>query len=254
MNSPRLIVFIFLTSGLLTTATSQDQAPEGMVLIPGGTFYMGSNDHQRIAQVKHPLTLDPFYMDTHELSNKEYHQFCMSTGHALPEFWGMDKYKSGLDYPKHPVVGISQFFATEYAEWAGKRLPTEAEWEYAARAGVEDISFPYGENADRSKARFNDPLAESGPVKTASYAPNAFGLYDMSGNAWEWVADWFSEEYYHVSPPVNPQGPSQGSFRVLRGGGWHSGPGCTTVHHRNALPTHWVDMAGGFRCVKDVIE
>ncbi|TFH22396.1 MAG: hypothetical protein E4H10_13840 [Bacteroidia bacterium] len=241
-----------LIAGWVTAQVSQETAPEGMALIPGGTFYMGSNDHQRIAQPKHPVTLNPFYMDTHEVSNQEYHQFCMSTGHELPEFWGMDIYKSGLNYPDHPVVGVSQFNATEYADWAGKRLPTEAEWEYAARAGIEDISFPYGQNADQSQARFNDPLAETGPVKTASYSPNNFGLYDMSGNAWEWVSDWFSEEYYQESPAANPTGPAQGSFRVLRGGGWHSGPGCTSVHHRNALPTHWVDMAGGFRCVKDV--
>jgi len=245
---------LFLTSACLSAQLSQEPFPDGMVLIPGGTYYMGSNDHQRIAQPKHPVTLDPFFMDSHEVSNREYHQFCMATGHKLPEFWGMDIYKSGLDYPEHPVVGVSQFNASEYAEWAGKRLPTEAEWEYAARAGVEDISFPYGEKAERSQARFNDPLAEKGPVKSASYAPNNFGLYDMSGNAWEWVSDWFSEDYYKESPETNPKGPSQGSFRVLRGGGWHSGPGCTAVHHRNALPTHWVDMAGGFRCVKDVSQ
>lgn len=252
MKNLLILALLSLTAGLPTPAISQEPVPEGMALIPGGTYYMGSNKHQRIAQAKHPVTLNSFYMDTHEVSNEEYYRFCMSTGHKLPEFWGMDKYKSGPDYPGHPVVGVSQFNATEYAEWAGKRLPTEAEWEYAARGGMEDISYPYGEKAERSKARFNDPLAEPGPVKTGSYAPNGFGLYDMSGNVWEWVSDWFSETYYNESPEVNPRGPSQGSFRVLRGGGWHSGPGCTSVHHRNALPTHWVDMAGGFRCVKDV--
>ena len=245
---------LILSAGCLIAQTRLEPAPEGMVLIPGGTYFMGSNDHQRIAKPKHPVTIDPFYMDTHEVSNQEYHQFCMSTGHKLPEFWGMEIYKSGLNYPDHPVVGVSQFNATEYAEWAGKRLPTEAEWEYAARADVEDISYPYGEKAHRSRARFNDPLAEKGPVKTGSYSPNSFGLYDMSGNAWEWVSDWFSEDYFQESPETNPAGPSQGSFRVLRGGGWHSGPGCTSVHHRNGLPTHWVDIAGGFRCVIDVNE
>ena len=234
----------FVWTGLFLCTSVLLPAQE-MVLIPGGSFFMGSDNHQSIAQPRHPVKVDAFYMDVHEVSNQDYHRFCMETGHKLPEFWGMDLYKSGPDYPEYPVVGVSQFDAREYAEWAGKRLPTEAEWEYAARAGLEGISFPYGEEADRSMARINDPEAEKGPVKCKSYPPNAFGLYDMSGNVWEWVDDWFSEDYYRSSPEINPQGPEQGSFRVIRGGGWHSGPGCTSVHHRNALPTHWVDIAGG---------
>lgn len=226
--------------------------PDGMVLIPAGTFIMGSDGGQGTAAPRHPVGLNAFYMDIHEVSNREYEQFCMATGYKFPEFWGMEIYKSGPDYPDHPVVGVSNFDARQYAEWAGKRLPTEAEWEYAARGGLEDIAFPYGETADHASARYNDPEAEKGPVKTGSYPANAYGLHDMSGNAWEWVSDWFSETYYSESPELNPGGPATGSFRVFRGGGWHSGPGCTSVHHRNALPSHWVDLAGGFRCVKDI--
>jgi formylglycine-generating enzyme required for sulfatase activity len=247
------ISLLFCTGGPLSAQEAGPNAHE-MVLIPGGTFLMGSDQHQQVAKPMHPVTLDAFYMDAHEVTNSQYHQFCMESGHKLPEFWGMDIYKSGLDFPDHPVVGVSHFDAREYAEWAGMRLPTEAEWEYAARGGLEGVSYPYGENADRARARINEPNAEKGPVKIKSYAPNSFGLYDISGNVWEWVSDWFSESYYQESPDKNPQGPLQGSFRVLRGGGWHSGPGCTSVHHRNALPTHWVDMAGGFRCVKDAEE
>jgi sulfatase modifying factor 1 len=104
-----------------------------MVLIPGGTFMMGSDKGQAIAAPKHPVTLQAFYMDIHEVSNREYEEYCRATGSKFPEFWGMDLYKSGPDYPDYPVVGVSQFEATQYAEWAGKRLPTEAEWEHAAR-------------------------------------------------------------------------------------------------------------------------
>ena len=224
---------------------------EGMVLIPGGTFLMGSDQGQAIEAPRHPVTLRPFYMDTHEVSNREYQEYCLATGYKFPEFWGMDLYKSGPDYPDHPVVGVSQFDASQYAEWAGKRLPTEAEWEYAARGGLDNLAYPYGEEADRSMSRFNDPQAAKGPVRTGLFPPNGFGLYDMSGNVWEWVSDWFSESYYSESPEHEPLGPSGGTFRVFRGGGWHSGPGCTTVHRRNALPSHWVDFAGGFRCVKE---
>ena len=226
--------------------------PEGMVLVPGGTFMMGTDHGQAIAAPKHPVILQAFFMDIYEVSNREYEEYCMATGYKFPEFWGMDLYKSGPDYPDHPVVGVSQFDASQYAEWDGKRLPTEAEWEHAARGGLEDIAYPYGEKADHAQSRFNDPEAEKGPVKIGSYPPNGYGLHDMSGNAWEWVFDWFSESFYSESPEQNPSGPATGTFRVFRGGGWHSGPGCTTVHRRNALPSHWVDFAGGFRCVKDL--
>jgi len=229
-----------------------DIPPYGMVLIPGGTFIMGSDKGQAIAAPKHPVSLEAFYMDTREVSNREYEKYCVTTGSGFPEFWGQERYKSGPDYPDHPVVGVSHFEASRFADWAGKRLATEAEWEYAARGGLEDISFPYGEEGDHSMSRFNDPEAVQGTVKTGSYPPNGYGLYDMSGNAWEWVSDWFSESYYGESPEQNPTGPSFGTFRVFRGGGWHSGGSCTTVHRRNALPSNWVDFAGGFRCVKEL--
>lgn len=248
------IVITVLLPFIITIAygqTNEEDPPKGMVLIPGGTYLMGSDKAQAIAAPRHPVSLQDFYMDIKELSNREYQEYCLATGYKFPEFWGMEIYKSGPDYPDHPVVGVSQFDASQYAEWAGKRLPTEAEWEYAARGGLEDISYPYGEEADHARSRFNDPEAEKGPVKTGSYPPNAYGLFDMSGNVWEWVSDWFSESYYSESPELEPSGPSFGTFRVFRGGGWHSGAGCTTVHRRNALPSHWVDFAGGFRCVKD---
>jgi len=243
-----LLLFMINISG----QEKQENTPKGMVLIPGGTFLMGSDLGQAIAAPRHPVTLNPFYMDTHEVSNREYQEYCVATGYKYPEFWGMDIYKSGPDYPDYPVVGISSFDASQYADWAGKRLPSEAEWEYAARGDLDELAYPYGEKADHNMSRFNDPEADLGPVKTGSYPPNAFGLYDMSGNAWEWVSDWFSESYYSESPEQNPQGPSSGSFQVFRGGGWHSGGGCCSVHRRNALPSHWVDFAGGFRCVKDI--
>ena len=252
MHKIIISVLISLAAVVTTGQSNTENPPAGMVLIPGGAFLMGSNVNQHsISFPAHQVTLHPFYVDTHEVTNKQYHDFCMATGHQLPEFWGMERYKSGLDFPKHPVVGVSQFDATEYASWSGKRLPTEAEWEYAARGGLEGIDFPIGEMADHARARYNDPEAEDGPVQTGSYEPNGYGLYDMSGNAWEWVADWFDAVYYAESPEENPGGPERGTFVVFRGGGWHSGPGCITVHNRNALPMHWVDMAGGFRCVKD---
>jgi sulfatase modifying factor 1 len=246
-------VLICCLSMMASGQSGAEDTPNGMVLIPGGAFYMGSNaNHHSIAFPSHQVTLQSFFMDIFEVTNRQYYDFCMASGHKLPEFWNMDVYKSGLDFPDHPVVGVSQFDAGLYAEWAGKRLPTEAEWEYAARGGLENIDYPFGEKADHSQARYNDPEADKGPVRTGTYESNGYGLYDMSGNVWEWVSDWFGADYYAESPGDDPKGPETGTFKVFRGGGWHSGPGCVTVHRRTALPQHWVDMAGGFRCVKDL--
>ena len=254
MARTAICILLVTISCMVTGQEGTDTSPEGMVLIPGGTFIMGAESRQGIAVPPHPVTLDPFFMDIREVTNRQYEQFCISTGYRFSEFWGMELYKSGPDYPDHPVVGVSHSDASAYAAWAGKRLPTEAEWEYAARGGLEGMQFPFGNRADHSLARFNDPDAEKGPVETGTYPANGYGLHDMAGNAWEWVADWFGADYYGVSPLDDPTGPDRGAFRVIRGGGWHSGDSCIAVHWRNALPQHWVDMAGGFRCAMDAVE
>jgi formylglycine-generating enzyme required for sulfatase activity len=230
-----IIVVIFLAQPLLSQ-DSPTNTPQGMVLIPGGTFTMGIADGQAVAPPKR-ISVSPFYMDIYEVSNGQYLKFCEATGHKLPEFWGMEEFKSGPGFLDYPVIGVSQSDAMKYAKWAGKRLPTEAEWEFAAMGGTAGQDYPYGHEADRKLARFNDPTAEKGPVEIGSYEANGYGLFDMSGNVWEWVSDWFDENQM---------------FKSFRGGGWHSGPGCCTVHRRNALPQYWVDIAGGFRCVKEV--
>lgn len=228
------------------------QKTSGMVLIPAGTFLMGGDVGVDCSPV-HEVSVDAFYIDKYQVTNARYLAFCQATGHRLPEFWGMDVYHSTLDYPEHPVVGVSWRDAAAYAAWCGKRLPTEAEWEYAARGGLVGKPYPHGDDIDATLANYRRS-GLAGTVPVGGYDPNGYGLYDMIGNVVEWVADYYSPDYYGVSPLRNPQGPAQGKFRVIRGGGWHTGPGCCRVFFRNALPENWKDINVGFRCARDAEE
>jgi iron(II)-dependent oxidoreductase len=221
-----------------------------MVLIPAGEFMMGHDsegDHSPV----HKVYIDSFYMDKYEVTNAQFQKYCEETESNYPEYWGMEEFKSGPEFPNHPVVGISWSEANKYAEWAGKRLPTEAEWEYAAHGGLVDNNYPYGPEPDTSKARFTFEGKTEGSMPVGSYPPNGFGLHDMSGSVVEWVSDYYDGEYYNNSPEKNPAGPEDGKFKVIRGGGWHSGPYCNRVYFRNALRSNWRDIAVGFRCAKD---
>jgi len=228
-----------------------------MVLINGGKFVMGMEQapvkpgekKPYINNPAHTVEVDSFYIDVYEVTNAQYFLFCQATGRALPVFWGMNEFHCGLDFPDHPVVGVSQPDALAYATWKGLRLPTEAEWEYAARGGLVGQRFPNGNEIDNKQGNFAKNKPGSMPV--GSYPPNGFGLYDMAGNVGEWVTDYYTDTYYMESPAKNPKGPEVGLLRPVRGGGWFSGMMCVTVYSRKMLPTHWVDFAVGFRCAKD---
>ena len=229
---------------------------EELVPIPGGEFLMGSGSDRDHSPV-HTVYVGPFLLDRHEVTNARYLEFCEATGHRLPMFWGLDRFRSGPDYPDHPVVGVSWYDAGEYAEWRGKRLPTEAEWEYAARGGLTGKDYPSGNTLEPSGANISKS-GKRGPVAVGSYPQNGFGLSDMQGNVVEWVSDYYDAAYYKSSPSMNPRGPEDVGlrpepvrFRVIRGGGWHSGPYCSRVYYRNALPANWLDFCVGFRCVRD---
>jgi iron(II)-dependent oxidoreductase len=241
---------IFLLSAFLICfpILSQEIEP-GMVLITAGEFNMGKNTANPTDwQPEHRVQIDAFYIDKYEVTNKQYYEFCTKTKHVLPEFWGSAQFKSGLDYPDYPVVGVSSYDAEQYARWAGKRLPTEAEWEYAARGGLVDKSFPWGDQVDSAKVNYGKKFKSI--LKVGSFPANNFGLFDITGNVWEWTSDYYGDDYYETSPVENPKGPSSGRFRVIRGGSWHSGAMCVQTYYRNGLPTSWVDLAVGFRCVK----
>lgn len=224
-------------------------APVGMAYIPGGEFSMGREGSLDASPV-HEVEIAAFYIDLHETTNAEYRVFCDSSGHRLPEFWGSEKYRCGEKYPSYPVIGVSRSDAQAYAKWKGKRLPSEAEWEFAARGGRSNGVYPSGPELLDQDANYG---RTAGLKSVGSCVPNAYGLYDMAGNVWEWTADFYGSTYYSESPRENPEGPSRGKLAVIRGGSWHSGPGCVRVDYRGALSPGWLDFAVGFRCVRDIV-
>jgi sulfatase modifying factor 1 len=190
-----------------------------MVLIPAGEFQMGSNESDDEKPI-HTVYLDAFYIDKYEVTNAQYKKFMDATGQKAPPNWN----NSGYNATNQPVVGVTWNDAKAYADWAGERLPTEAEWEKSARGGLVGKKYPWGDTLTYDDANYSgtggkDIWSITSPV--GSFAPNGYGLYDMAGNAWEWCADWYGNNYYGSSPKSNPTGPASGSYRVLRGGSWN---------------------------------
>ena len=244
-----VLAFAALVAGPASAAKRPAARDTAMVLVPGGEFVMG-REGSGDDSPPHTVRLAAFTLDRYEVTNAEYAAFCRATKRDLPKFWGMDAFHSGPRYPDHPVVFVSSGDAGAYAAWRGKRLPTEAEWECAARGGLAGRSYVNGDILDSMKVNFTRSHRD-GTVPVGSYEPNGYGLYDMAGNVQEWVADRYDAAYYGNSPPENPAGPAQGKFRVIRGGGWDTGPGCMGVSYRYALPGNWIDFAVGFRCARD---
>jgi formylglycine-generating enzyme required for sulfatase activity len=255
-----------------------------MVFVPAGNFTMGSTEGYPGypgEQPAHTVYLDAFYIDKYEVTNAKFKSFIDAGGYTneafwsaagwaahrtQPEYWSSGEYHSGPAWPDFPVVGISWYEAEAYAHFAGKRLPTEAEWEKAAR-GTDQRTYPWGTGLDGSRANYygsGDPyddsttpvgfydgrLHPSPPFQTTN-SPSFYGAYDMAGNVWEWVADWYGETYYSVSPPSNPPGPLSGEYRVLRGGAWDFIPSAVRSACRNGLnsPQHRGYYIG-FRCAR----
>lgn len=241
----------------LITATSViAQSPvDGMVFIPEGEFVMGKNaDTDRNYSPEHEVVISAFYIDVYEVTNGQYAEFCKATDHRLPEFWDTDVFKSGDGFANYPVVGVSYSDAAAYAKWKGKRLPTEAEWEYAARGGLKGKSFPNGNKWTKPLKKRKPGAWENQIEEVGLHEANGYGLYNMSGNVWEWTSDNYDSNYYKNSPKVNPQGPEKGNGKTIRGGSWHSGAMCKRIYFRKGLSGGWCDFAVGFRCAKSIDE
>jgi len=217
-----------------------------MVLVPEGEFIMGSKNGTEDEKPVHRVYLDEFYIDKYEVTNEQYTQ-CVEAGLCSPN----GKYE-GFTGPMQPVVGVGWNQASTYCSWAGKRLPTEAEWEKAAR-GTDGRSYPWGEGIDCSKANYMDCKLEiTKPVGSYPLGASPYGAMDMAGNVWEWCADRYGEKYYRKSPSRNPKGPSSGEYRVIRGGSFDYHPMNLRVSYRNWKHSEFTgNEYGGFRCAKN---
>ena len=251
-----LLLLTFLSSHTLAEnlpnqiVWNQDGAE--MAYIPAGSFEMGDhfNEGEAIELPVHTVTLDSFYMDIHEVTVGQFKQFVNQSGYNYNRWNHVAQYSPGDDYP---MIFVDWNDATAYATWAGKRLPTEAEWEYAARGSLEGQRYPWGYEITHDNANYIgiggiDQWQFSAPV--CSFEANGYGLYDMAGNVWEWCADWYGEDYYSSSPVNNPPGPEASGSRVLRGGYWLLDSDGLRLAYRNHGTPDATDYARcGFRCV-----
>ncbi len=234
-----------------------------MVIIPGGSFFRGSNNGARDEMPRHKVTISSCAMDIHPVTNEQFVRFLDAMGgekdsnnndiirlrdSRIKKSGGKISIESG--YSKHPVVGVTWYGASAYAKWIGKRLPTEAEWEIAAGGGLENNIYPSGADIDHTQANF----FSSDTTSVMSYPANGYGLYDLSGNVYEWCQDWYAYNYYETSiqEPENPKGPHQGVYRVLRGGCWKSLKEDLRCSHRHRNNPGAVNGTYGFRCAADV--
>ncbi|MEO8325280.1 MAG: SUMF1/EgtB/PvdO family nonheme iron enzyme [Nitrospirota bacterium] len=242
-----------LTSLLLFTTPALSAGPDNMVLVPKGEFVMGSNDHQD--EKPHNVVLDPYYIDTYEVSNKDYKEFMKTTGHAAPAYWDDPR----LNKPEQPVVGVNWYDGSTFCEWKGKRLPTEAEWERAAKGPDGHAHYPWGHELDPSKANYGQSVGQTTAVDSYPDGKSGYGAYNMAGNVFEWVSDWYDPGYFNVSTASNPQGPStglnfanQGPVKVLKGGSWLAPASSLHTSHRfwNQPENNSYGVGLGFRCAQ----
>lgn len=298
-KTPRLCDGIALSfAGLLLLSGCQSRtgpglhdatpAPGGMVLIPGGTFRMGTDEGMPDEAPAHDVTVKPFWMDVHEVTVAEFERFVQATKYVTEAerfgwsgvfdvrrgdwtardgaSWRAPEGPESRASHDHPVIHVSWNDAAAYAAWAGKRLPTEAEWEFAARGGLIGKAYVWGDElrpdgrpaANWWQGVFPDRNTVedgfSGVAPVGSFRPNGYGLLDMTGNVWEWCADWYAPDAYERGVATNPAGPQAGTERVMRGGSWMCSENyCSNFRvagRSRATPDTALNNLG-FRLVKD---
>jgi formylglycine-generating enzyme required for sulfatase activity len=219
-----------------------------VVWLTGGEFRMGQDDGRDEEQPAHRVRVLPFGLGKTQVTNAQYDRFCSATGHQPPKFRRRAEFKD----PNQPVVGPSWFDAVAYCEWLSMvtgnffRLPTEAEWEWAARGGLEGCLYPWGDAPVTERENYHTRW-RTGPEPVATSEPNAYGLFDMCENVHEWCSDWYSRDYYRISPEDDPKGPPEGVRRASRGGSWRHHIKISRCAARSSIPPGFEYADYGFR-------
>ena len=221
--------------------------------IPEGWFQMGSDTGRDDERPAHRVWIDAFELAAFQTTNAEYARFVEDARHPAPTLWD----DSNFSDPQQPVVAVSWFDAVAYCTWLSRscgrryRLPSEAEWERAARGGAENQDFPWGNCAPEELPDYANRW-KSGPERVGLYAPNASGLYNLGDNVHEWCSDWYDPGYYAVSLERNPQGPASSHRRASRGGSWRHHIKVTRTAARSSIPAEFKYADYGFRVAADL--
>ncbi len=239
-----------------------------LIYVQGGTFNMGSDDGQPDGRPMHKVTVDDFYIGRYEVTNLQFAAFlnsikCNSSGyfnsveyiHIVGEKCNIEftngKFKPKFDKDYLPVVDVTWFGANAFAEWVGGKLPTEAQWEYAANGGKYNSNTTYSGSDTANFVSWNNSNSKNNPHVVGTLLPNKLGIYDMSGNVWEWCSDWYNPKYYTFKSQINPQGPPTGNTRALKGGSWDYNPDVSRITNRFGYNPNATNYDYGFRIIKD---
>ena len=236
---------------LVRAVTIADSIEPRMVHIPEGWFGMGCNAGRDDEKPAHRVWVDAFKLAACQVTRTEYSRFLAATARPTPPFWDAPNFQE----PASPVVAPSWYDAVAFTEWltgvTGRayRLPTEAEWERAARGGVEEALYPWGDAAPETLSDYAMRW-KSGPEPVALYPPNRYGLFNMGDNVHEWCADWYDPRYYEISPQRNPRGPERGNRRASRGGSWRHQIKVSRCAARSSIPPEFKYADYGFRVAR----